>query len=92
MNLCKTCKHWRVIEAGWTSTPRHDIGDCGRVLLFWDATEWREESDFRELKPENANDLAFVQDGSDYMASLLTRPEFGCIQHEPVEQDAEVRQ
>ena len=34
------------------------------------------------LKPEYANDLAFARDGDQYVAELITLPDFGCVQHE----------
>lgn len=81
--ICKNCKYWEIKN----SYPIKNtiIGECKRVKMFWDSTEWtgEETEDFdiiRKLKKENVNDKAFVQDGSDYMASLLTLEEFGCNQ------------
>ena len=50
--------------------------------MFWNCTEWVEKGDdyVRELNNEHKNDKAFVQDGSDYIAYLITKEEFGCNQ------------
>ena len=53
---------------------------CDKVGMFWEATEWVDYK--RRVKPERANDLAFAQDGSDYSACLITRPQFYCNQFE----------
>ena len=50
--------------------------------MFWDATEWNSDGD-RVLIEKYKNTRAFVQDGSDYNAVLLTKADFGCTQHEP---------
>ena len=81
--ICKNCKYWELTN----SYPIKDtkIGKCKKAKMFWDSTEWTDEEteDFdviRRLKKEHENEKAFVQDGSDYMASLLTLEEFGCNQ------------
>lgn len=88
MNTCSTCKHWR----RWDSKPDREakttftsnIGTCHMVIMWWDASEWLEEPPFtREISAKYANQRAFVQDASDYSASLYTRQDFGCIDHQP---------
>lgn len=74
---CETCKHW--IENTTEAYPFR-IGVCAAVKMFWDCTEWNDIDDRRHFKPEYANNLAFAQDGSDYIARLLTRPKFHCNQ------------
>ncbi len=80
MQRCKTCKHWEKPERDHGEVP--GTGRCRAVVMFWNATEWTVDYDKRTLKPEYAGKLAFVQDGSDYMAELKTLPAFGCVQHE----------
>lgn len=76
---CATCKHWHGEQnADETRT-------CAAVPMLWDATEWSEDGR-RVTSPKFANTLAFVTDGSDYFAALLTKPDFGCVMHEPAPQ------
>lgn len=49
--------------------------------MYWDVTEWREDGTLR-LAGEHANTTAFVQDASDYRATLYTMGEHGCTMHE----------
>lgn len=75
-----TCKHWKEDEApkiGCLS-----LGRCKKAVMFWDATEWDDNGDERCLSPEHKNTLLFVQDASDYSATLYTRAEFGCVCYE----------
>ena len=81
--ICKNCKHWE--SSPETNLPKNlDLGKCRRVKMFWDCTEWGDEcDDFQRLvKPCCAGEKAFVQDGSDYKAELITAPDFGCVQFE----------
>lgn len=85
MEACKNCKYWGVSE--YYPVKNAEIGKCNRVKLFWDATKWGcsddpDDWDSRVLRDENKNDKAFVQDGSDYQAFLLTLGDFGCNQFE----------
>jgi len=84
MNTCSTCKHWsrwkhKVTDQA-TFTSR--MGNCNMVMMWWDASEWLDEEPFtREINPKFAHKRAFVQDASDYSASLYTREDFGCLDH-----------
>lgn len=75
---CATCRYW-------DAEPHHEslqVRQCLRVMEWWEATEWGDdEPDYcmRVWKPEAVDVLAFANDGSSYRASLLTRPEFGCV-------------
>jgi hypothetical protein len=80
MERCKTCKHWEKPESDYGEVP--GTGKCKAVPQFWDVTEWARDYGTRTLKPEYADRLAFVQDGSDYRAELKTLADFGCVQHE----------
>ena len=84
MQTCKTCTYWLPPESPYGEI--RGVGKCQAVVQFWNATEWDydETNDFgRRLRPEYADKLAFVQDGSDYYAELKTLPDFGCVQHKP---------
>ena len=84
---CKDCKYWDNSEdLDEYSTKIPGIGECRRFKPFWDATGWSEnftkDGHERILLPGHEGDLAFVQDGSDYVAYFLTKAEFGCVQFE----------
>lgn len=74
---CKDCKHWDY-DKDFYGNIRKDIGVCRRVKMFWDCSMWNEEG----TRIFTDDSLAFVQDGSDYHAELLSRPEFGCVMWE----------
>lgn len=80
MNNCETCKHWKTAEEHepWQG---FGLGRCQNVPMFWNATEWDEDG-VRTVRDQYKNIKAFTQDGSDYRAYLLTRPDFGCVSHE----------
>lgn len=83
--ICNNCKFWDITE--YHPIKEGQIGLCTRVNMFWDSTKWdkkdiQEDLDIRSLVDECKNDKAFVQDGSDYKAELLTLPTFGCNQFE----------
>jgi hypothetical protein len=86
MNTCKTCKHRR--EAGeYQNWHQFGLGECAKMPMFWDATEWGDDQDeygdtVRRLKPAYAAQKAFVQDASDYRAYLIVADDFGCVMHE----------
>jgi len=80
---CKNCKHWKLKDY----PPRtKETGFCTRLKMFWDATEWNYDKEGEELerslKEEFQNEKAFLQDGSDYKAYLITMHDFGCVQFE----------
>lgn len=81
--ICKNCKYWSLTNDYPIANTQ--IGKCKKVKMFWDSTEWTDEetedfSTIRRIKKENENDKAFAQDGSDYIAYLLTLEKFGCNQ------------
>ena len=76
---CADCKYWR--EYG--EKPKNiELGKCDKVKMFWDRTIWSEDGEDRIMV--DPTEKAFVQDGSDYMAYLLTAHDFGCVQFEPI--------
>lgn len=78
---CACCKHWTHDTDG--DYPKHfGLGKCDRVRLFWECTEWNDNYQ-RVLTKESMSNKAFVQDGSDYRAELITTAEFGCVQFDP---------
>ena len=81
MMKCETCKYW------YDKDNRHHIIPnvhlCKKPVQYWDATEWGDVD--RQLKEEHKDLKMFVQDGSDYYASLLTRNDFFCAHWESKE-------
>lgn len=81
---CRSCRHWDT-EHVYRQGLAIEIGKCLRIGEYWEASEWIESDDediYRSLKPECKDDLAFAQDGSDYVAYLVTRPDFFCAHFE----------
>ena len=81
---CDECKHWS------KDTDNHypesfNFGKCTRVKLFWECTKWDDSPDGEYdlmLTDDAEGNKAFVQDGSDYKAELITVADFGCVQFE----------
>ena len=80
---CITCAECKFYE------PKSDydirgivVGRCLKVKMFWDCTEWKDVGGDYVRVSTDATQKFFVQDGSDYSASLLPTPEFGCNQGE----------
>jgi len=76
IKTCETCQHWERRDG----IDKH-VGRCREVSEYWDAIERDDDGCSRKLQPEYAKHLAFVQAANDYYAMLLTRPNFGCVQH-----------
>lgn len=75
---CGTCAHWE--QRGEYETGHHmGLGCCKAIPMLWHATQWKGDGAGREFKDEFKNTKAFAQDGSDYMADVLTLPDFGCV-------------
>ncbi len=75
---CKNCKWWKSQSGNRINDGV--LGQCAKVKMFWDCTKWDEDHIERTLEDQHKEDKAFVQDGSDYRAELLTREDFGCNQ------------
>lgn len=75
---CASCKHWSEADS-WSVGEDPAVRKCGKVKMFWDSTDWDSTGDKRIFLDDS---LAFVQDGSDYHAELLTKPDFCCIMWE----------
>jgi len=92
MKRCDGCKHWDM-DSGKAFS---GTGLCTKARPLWDVSEWdRYGGDHdgdvdpeaaaewtRCIKPEFADLKMFCQDGSDYRADLLTKPDFFCAHHE----------
>lgn len=82
---CKGCRFWE--PSGGRLKRSMGLGRCSYAVMFWDATEWRDEGDGydRFPLPKYENQKVFVQDGSDYMAHMYTRPDHFCGEFQPKE-------
>lgn len=67
---CGNCKHWQE----WYGREKV-VKRCERIEMFWNATDWSVDGDKRIFLDDSK---AFVQDGSDYSAYLLTKEDFYC--------------
>jgi len=84
--ICKNCLYWNESDSNVIKNAK--IGNCSMVKQFWDVTEWVENGKdedgddvfIRDSKKEFTHHKAFVKDGSDYFAELITKEEFGCNQ------------
>ena len=77
---CKDCRFWERDEDSNLDERQFNLRTCRRIKMFWHSTEWSREGEQRVIKEECRNEKAFLQDGSDYRADLLTMPDFGCVQ------------
>jgi len=91
---CDHCRHWFLDpEDSYRAIP--GIKECRKAVQLWDATEWVEDEPDEDgdlgvnRLPKDSTQMSFVQDGSDYMASLWTKPEFFCAHFEAVETNNE---
>lgn len=75
MSFCKSCKYWK-LDA---QHPGLGLGHCTRAKMLWDNTQWDDDYTARKFSDRNHAGM-FVQDGSDYHASLFTLPTFGCTE------------
>jgi hypothetical protein len=74
---CRNCAHWQPADEYETGHSL-GVGRCGAAPMLWDSTEWSDEGDARSFTAEAVDKTAFVQDGSDYIARLYTKPQHGC--------------
>jgi len=79
---CVTCQHWEKQDGSNYPLrgPADSMGVCNAVAQYWDSTGWTDDGE-RAVLPKYANCRAFVRDASDYYAMLVTRNDFGCVQH-----------
>ena len=71
--LCRNCRYWNTEEDYNYKVPKtNKAGICTRVRLLWDCTEWDHDGCSSKFTEEAEGELAFVQDGSDYSADLIT--------------------
>lgn len=84
MTTCKTCKYWNTVDypGDGSSLAKNMVKECRYVEEFWGVRDWRKDEATGDWVDVLTSDRkAFVQDGSDYAAVLLTTADFGCNQY-----------
>jgi hypothetical protein len=80
---CADCKYW---DREYDDHHNFGLGECEKAKPFWNATEWSKDEDgednYIKLSEINPTTLMYVQDGSDYVAYLLTKADFFCAHFE----------
>lgn len=77
---CATCQHWNSERyEDYDGAGGLDVHECKVVDPYWKAQEYAgDDYEKKQLTESGRTRLAFAQDGSGYMAKLLTKAEFGC--------------
>lgn len=85
---CQNCSYWEQEEG--TRYLAIETGYCSRSMQLWDASEYGRISNAEVqlvLTEEAKTVKMFVPDGSDYRASLITTPDFYCIEFKAKEEN-----
>lgn len=75
---CKTCKHWGSWDADYDHLEGVGFGECGRIK---DVGPTYERDDPKRAYRQT--ELVLVVDMERSAAGIVTKPEFGCVLHEP---------
>ena len=83
LGFCSSCKYWcrNKNDYGHYSSEAYNLGlgQCMQAKMLFDCVQWDRDGE-RTIFCKYAGDTkAFVQDGSDYKAWLLTKKDFGCV-------------
>jgi len=91
---CDQCRHWNKQDAHDWEAAGAEFGECKGVRERWVITEEAVEGiewDSDDTSPYVARRRealkaarAYVQDGSEYRAELMTAPDFFCALHKPL--------
>lgn len=87
MERCRTCDAWTPSDLE-DANALQGAGICNAALEMWDVTDGADDPEHpwrstRTVLPEHRKALFFVADSSGYYARLLTKPDFGCVEHRP---------
>lgn len=78
---CKDCSFWnREKEEDYLLPKNTQIHSCRKILPVWEHTTQSDPWYTLEWKETAEQELAFVRDGEEYEATLLTKATFGCVQ------------
>lgn len=80
---CDACRWWTK-KTDYVEPTEGGLGICGRAMPFWEASEWADVGDdYQRVRKDEFKDRRFfAQDGSDYVATVLTGPDFFCADWE----------
>jgi len=82
LGRCETCVFWDAQRDHSFGGMGGGVRACNAAPMFWESTRWTADGEGREFTtPPTVT--AFVQDGSDYSASLYTQAHHGCTMHSP---------
>jgi hypothetical protein len=84
-NRCDQCKHWVVYDGYDWEAMNAEFGLCRGVRERWKITDEasKDRINDRELRAAALKEAkAYVQDGSEYVAQLVTAPDFFCALYE----------
>ena len=93
---CGTCKHWNqknredytiVVESDWESNLPFEEREKAADEADMHYGHCRAINHGRVTVSTDPLPLAITMDGSDYMSSLYTRENFGCVLHEAKESE-----
>jgi hypothetical protein len=89
---CATCVHWLSLEAGIGTTDDWKLSDDARPFdernKPVEGPAWGYCTRVAVIHVNDPATRFYVIDGSDYLAKLGTRSDFGCIEHEQRKEDA----
>jgi len=81
---CADCKHWD--DKKWSWHDSFELRPCRKAKMYWDESEWSKnedgEDDYITRVEVDPSQLMYVQDASDYSATLLTKADFFCAHFE----------
>ena len=75
---CENCKHWE-FDDDYCGVL---IGRCHAAAFLFDSFDWNDEGKL-QINPERKNTKVFLQDQSDYWATMHTAHDFWCASYEP---------
>lgn len=94
---CDSCVHWRRLDyedpryRGVVNSDDDPRADEDRSPASWGSCVWVSRYNPSPMNPEGDGDVpgrlpaprAFTVDASNYYSALVTRSDFGCVEHTP---------
>lgn len=85
MNQCKDCRYWGARLMHGYVPKDVSLARCGKVRMLFNSWHFDKDTQKHVIDDDAQGVLAFAADASDYIAQLLTLPEFGCVMFKPKE-------
>ncbi len=81
---CKQCRFWKLDgELFWElKNVPGEFRYCKKAIEAWEATSWEKVDGKTVYTLKDPDQKMYVNDGSMYMANLITRSDFGCVHWE----------